>query len=190
MQQIFALISSVIMAFGYILYIRQILAGKVKPHRTTRLVIFIVVVIASTSLLAQGSTITIWLFAASSLFCFILFLLSLKYGMGGWEPIDVISLMIAICGIVLWKATSNPTVAIVASVVADASGIIPTLIKTYRHPQTEDWRFWGITILAAGVNLISIQRWTPGEYLYPLYLVVINAVMVLLIVRPKIASKN
>jgi hypothetical protein len=86
--------------------------------------------------------------------------LSIKYGMGGWEKSDLICLGIAVLGIVLWKLTNNPFLGLCFSILADFAGCIPALIKTYKHPETEVWTFYGIGLLAIIINMMAIEHWT------------------------------
>lgn len=182
----FLLISNILVLFAYIVYIIAIFRGKAKPHRTTRFVLLLITGLAAFSLFAQGNQVAVWLAGISALMSSIIFVLTLKYGMGGWERIDLLCLGIALIGIIIWRITNNPILALFSAILADFVGLVPTLIKTYHHPHTEVWTFFTLGGLGALCNLLAVQVWTVDEIAYPLYLVVVNIGLVLLIFRPQI----
>jgi hypothetical protein len=114
----------------------------------------------------------------------LIFLLSLKKGMGGWGRSDIVCLLIAMIGIILWQVTKNPVIALYFAIGADFTGMIPALIKTYKFPHTEIWSFFLLDVFAAGFSLFAIRTWTIEQYAYPIYIMLINLVMVLLIIKP------
>lgn len=185
MQNALIAVSSILAFISYIVYIAAILKGDAKPHRTTRFVLVLITCLATASLFAQGSTVAVWLSGIFSFGCIIIFLLSLKYGMGGWAKTDILCLVLSLVGIVFWKATSNPMYGLFASIGADFVGQIPMLIKTYRFPETEVWTFYAIDVVAALLNLLASSRWTVQEFTYPLYIMFIDCVTVFLILRPR-----
>lgn len=185
MPSLFILISSVIALISPLIYAHAILKGDAKPHRTTRLVLLLITSLATFSLFAQHDTVAIWLAGVSTFQSILIFLLSIKYGMGGFEKSDLICFIIALAGIVLWLTTKNPALALYASIAADFTGMLPAILKTYHHPETEVWTFFLMDTFAAAFSLAAVKTWTPQSFSYPLYLFLINVVMVGLIVRPQ-----
>ncbi len=185
LQTIFIIISSLLALISPIIYAKAIFGGEAKPHRTTRLILLLITSLSTLSLFAQGNTVAIWLAGVSTLQSILIFILSIKYGMGGWAKSDLICLAIALAGILLWKITDNPALALYASITADFTGMIPALIKTYKFPKTEVWTFYFLDVFAALFSVLAIKNRTLQETSYPLYIMLINLFMVLLIVRPK-----
>ena len=184
-QQLFLAASIILEILAYLFYIKAIFAGKAKPHRTTRIVLLILSTLATASLIAQGNLVAVWLAGVFAFFSLIIFLLSVRYGMGGWDKIDIISLVIALIGITIWKVTNNPSLALYSVVIADFTGMVPTLLKTYHQPRTEVWYFFFLAALGALLNLMAVQTWTLQQYAYPLYIFLINVVMVGLTMKHK-----
>ena len=139
---------------------------------------------------AQGNTVSIWLSGVFTLSSLVVFLLSLKFGMGGWEKKDIICLLIAITGIIFWKLTQNPIYALFFSLGADLAGQAPMLIKTFRYPKTEVWTFYTIGIVASVLNILAIQKFTIQEFAFPVYIILVNALTILLILRNNIFLKK
>jgi len=186
MTNIFIGISSVLALISPLIYASAILKRKAKPHRTTRLVLLIITSLSTASLYSQGNTVAIWLSGVSMIQSIVIFTLSIKYGMGGWAKTDIITLVIAIAGIVMWQITNDPVLALYFAIGADFTGMIPALIKTYKFPHTEIILFFLLDVFAALFSLIAVKEWTVEEFSYPLYIMGINLFMVLLIIRPKL----
>lgn len=124
---------------SYLAYEWGMIKGWARPHRTTRLVIFVIVILGFLSLYAQGDRVVVWFLGICSVQSLIMLIMSFKYGMGGWAKEDLLALVIAIVGIVTWQVTDNPVLGLYAAVTADLAGMIPALIKTYRLPDSEYW---------------------------------------------------
>ncbi len=182
---ILIVISSALGFIGPVIYAISILKGKSKPHRTTRLVLFLIGALGVFSFFLTKDYANLWLFSFLSLGNLILFVLSFKYGMGGWSRSDIICLLIALVGIVVWQTTKNPLMALYASVLADATGMIPALIKTYKYPKTEIWLFYFCDLLASILIIIAHKDISFNQFLYPLYLIIVNVMMIVFILRPK-----
>jgi len=184
-QTAFIAISSALAFCSPLVYVRAILRGEAKPHRTTRIVLLIITVLTFASLLAQHNTVAIWLAGVSVFQSVLIFILSIKYGMGGWAKTDFACLIIALIGIVLWQTTNQPVLALYAAILADFTGMVPALIKTFRYPETEIWAFYLMDVFASIFTLMALENWAIHEYSYPIYVFLINLAMVLLVVRPK-----
>lgn len=185
MTTILIFISSLLALISPVVYIRAILKGEAKPHRTTRLVLLTVTILATISLLAQQDRVAVWLAGVSALQSIAIFILSIKYGMGGWEKKDILCLLIALIGIILWQTTKNPSIALFASIIADFTGMIPALIKTYKFPETEVWTFYALDIIAGILSFLAVKSFSIQQIVYPIYIALINMAMVILIFRPK-----
>jgi len=92
-------------------------------------------------------------------------------------------MFVASVGIVLWQTTSNPGFGLYASILADFFGMVPTLVKTYKHPETEDWRFFAIDTVAGMLSLCAITLWSIGTAAFPAYIFAINLAIAVLALR-------
>lgn len=185
MQTLLIVFSTLLALISPLIYAQAILKGNAKPHRTTRFILLLITTLATVSLFAQHDTVAIWLAGVSTLQSILIFVLSIKRGMGGWEKRDLLCLCIATLGIVLWQTTKNPVIALYASILADFMGMIPALIKTFHFPKTEVWTFYALDTAAAFLNLLAVKNFTLQAVSYPAYIMVINFAMILLIIRPE-----
>lgn len=181
----FIFISSILALISPIIYAKAILKGAAKPHRTTRFVLLLITSLSTASLLAQHNSVAVWLAGVSTLQALFIFILCIKKGMGGWSKIDLLCLVIALFGIYLWKTTNEPTLALYASIAADFTGMVPAIIKTYRFPKTEIYLFFLLDTFAGLFSLLANKTWSLENISYPIYIMLINLFMVILITRPK-----
>jgi len=185
------LISSIISAFiTPIIGIRAIFKGEYKPQRMTRFVIWFISLLFVGTLFAQGDRNGIFIALVQLLSTSAIFFLSFKYGMGGTSKTDFIVLALALLAIYVWKTTSNPTLALYMSILADFIGFTPTLVKCYVKPYTEDWKFYTSDIIAGGLNLLSVSTFLLKDFAFPLYIFLINVVPTALILFGRMAQKR
>jgi hypothetical protein len=183
MSTFFIILSSLLALTSASIYVRAIINGQAKPHRTTRIVILLFTILATASLVAKHDTVAVWLAAVSTLQAITIFTISLKYGIGGWAKIDICCLFIAIIGIFFWKTTQNPNYALFSAITADFVGMIPTLIKAHRFPDTEIWLFWLIDTFTGLFSLFAVRSWNFSQFVYPLYIALVNFSVFLLIIK-------
>lgn len=181
-MNLYVVLSIVLPIISPIIYVRSILQGISRPQRMTRLVTLLITVLTFASVVAQGNKAAVGLAVISMLQAIVIFGFSLRFGMGGRNRLDFICLAIALCGIILWQTTGSSLLALYASIMADFAGYIPALIKTYRFPRTEDWRFYALDCLAGCFAGLAVGNFAPAMLAYPLYIFVINAAMVSFIV--------
>jgi hypothetical protein len=161
-------------------YVLSIIRGKSRPHRMTRLLLMLITGLSSVSLLAGHDRSGVWLALVSFVQSVIIWLLSLKWGMGGRERLDFVCFGLCAMGIVLWLASGTALVGLVASIVADFIAIVPSLRKTIRLPHTEDGVFYALDVVAGSLVLFAGPlAWR--SMLFPGYIALINVVFVTVI---------
>lgn len=142
-------------------YVVSILRGHTKPERMTYFIWFVVDAISATSYIAVGARTTIWVGLAYVFTGLTILLLSLKYGMGGFSHLDVICLLLAITGIVVWVKTDSALLALCFSTFASKIGYLPTIKKAYFYPDTENTFSWTMTSLTSVLNIFALATLAP-----------------------------
>ena len=85
----------------------------------------------------------------------------------------------------------NATIAMTLNIIGDLFAYLPTLWKTYRHPEFENLSSWVLYLSGYILSVFSISHWTYGIAVHPLYLVTLGAIMCLLILRGRLKkAKN
>jgi hypothetical protein len=63
-------------------------------------------------------------------------------------------------------------------VLIDTAGAVPTVVKAYRHPKTESYPQWVLAAAAGFFSVLAVDKPDYILYLYPLYIIVINTLIV------------
>lgn len=185
MEFTLGLAAGVITLAAFIPYILDTLSGKAKPNRASWIVWAVLGVIITASYYSIGARETMWLPIATMLGQIAVALLSLKYGSGGWTKLERACLAGGALGLVLWAIFNSPITALVLTVLIDVAGSMPTLRKAYFRPESESLLTW-VMLLAANVfNVAALPEWTLGLALYPVYLLVLSAVIITLMFWPR-----
>ena len=168
-------------------YIWNIVKGSTRPHRTTRLMLFLVAavnMIGAVSAHARAGTLILSaLFLARGL---TLFVLSIKKGIGGTSAIDIVCGIIALLGIVVWKLSGSGVTALVFAIIADAVAYVPAVIKTWSKPETESpLLYWlgGVATLFAVIHDGFVL-----STIFQVYIAFSCVVMLLLIYQDKVKN--
>ncbi len=150
-------------------YVISILRGHTKPERATFAIWSLVNILIVSSYIASGARETIWVGVAYMFASITIFLLSFKYGMGGFKKFDIFCLLLAAVGVVGWLTTSNPVVALYLYIGIKTLGLMPTILKAYRYPNTENILAWTLSAFASTLNLFAISVWIPQIMAFPIY---------------------
>lgn len=137
-------------------YVLSILRGRTRPQRASYAIWSMVETVQLISYIASGATTTKWALLVITLNSFIIFGLSLKYGMGGHSRFDILCLLLAATAIVIWQTTNNPVFAVYLTTLAGFIGYLPTIKKAYRWPLTENLLSWGMYVAAATLNVCAL----------------------------------
>lgn len=172
-------------------YVRLTIAGRNKPNRVSfalfALAPFIGVAAATVD---QGWSMSLLPVLMSGLSPLMIFLASYVNKDSYWKlgRFDWACGASALLALVLWYVTKDPLVAVVFAVIADLLAALPTVVKTWSHPETESPGVYAVAGLSSAVALLALDTWNPTEYLFPLYLVAITTIITLEIVIPRNTS--
>lgn len=166
-------------------YTKSIIAGESKPHRITRFIVWLVSIAGILGVWHSTNTsgkIFALIFLARATY---LLLMSLKFGVGGSTKLDKICLGIGILAIIAYAFTNNALLTILLGITADFIGYIPTFVKTYRKPKSEDPIFFGIEGVAALFGVFAVWELSV-DIVLPIFFTASCVVMELLIYRKEI----
>jgi hypothetical protein len=81
----------------------------------------------------------------------------------------------------LWVITGEGNLAIAFAIVADGLAALPTVVKAYNAPQTENYFVYFLAMISAGITTLTIDRWTFAYYAFPIYIFIICAIIASLV---------
>ena len=185
LPEYFAVIGAIVGSIGGFYYLYETIIGKAKPNRVTWLLWGLFPMIIFAAQRAQGVEGLSWASFVAGFTPILILLASFLNKEAYWktQPRDYYLMAAAVAGIVLWALTDNPILAILFALVADLLAGVPTVIKSYRHPETESWIAYAISTLGFGIGVLAIQTFTFENYAFICYLFLMNGLLALLASR-------
>ncbi len=188
-QTIIGAIASFLCFLYFVPYIISILKGKTRPNRASwwiwvTLGVFLCIFYDRTD---PGTT--LWALAAPVLGQLIVAILSLKYGEGGWSRFDRLCLAGAGISLILRWQSNSDFAAMMFLIAIDILAALPTIKKSYLEPDKEDLLTWALYSAGSLLNLFTINEWSIEKTTWPLYVFVVNTIIALLLLRPKVQIK-
>jgi hypothetical protein len=168
------LISGVFLIAGYLPYIYEVLKGTDIPNRASWFIWSLSTAIILIGVKETGTNEAIWVPIADAVGCFSIFILSFKYGTGGWATADKISLIIAAASLLLWWYTGDALIALITNLLIYVSGYISTIKKSIGDPYHESVTAWSFFMVGVLLNLLTVIIGTDtgfAVWLYPIVLV-------------------
>lgn len=169
---------------SYLLYIREIFLGHVRPQRATWFIWATVSILLLVGLIANGEREMIWVPWAYALGSSIIFLISLKRGMGGWSKLDLACISCAAASLVVWKIMGTPQLPIFINLFADLMGFLPTYKKSIINPLSERNPGWIFFTLGNLFNFFAVTSWSLPATVYMIYMFCGCLLATILVYRP------
>lgn len=155
---------------SYLLYLREVFRGHVKPQRATWFIWSCVSILLLAGLIASGEREMIWVPWAYALGSSLIFIASIWRGVGGWSKLDLACIGCAACSLVVWKILGTPQVPIFINLFADLMGFIPTFKKAWHDPRSERNPGWIFFTLGNLFNFGSVTTWNLPGTVYMIYM--------------------
>ncbi len=185
MKETIAIVAACLAIIGNVPYLWDVFKGKVKPHPYTWLVWSIISCVVFFGQVAKGAGVGAIPTAASEIFTIIIFLFSLKYGFKKISHTDTVFLIVALLGLIPWLLTKDPTLSVVIAVSIDIIGFIPTLRKTWNHPETEVPILYSMNVLRHILMLFSLEAYNIATTFHSFAMIITNTLMTYFIIRKK-----
>jgi len=141
-------------------YLRNIFAGKTKPHAFSWLVWSVTTCIVFFAQISKDAGAGAWVTGAVSFACFVVFILSLAKGERNFILFDWLSLFAALASLILWWYAKDPTIAVVFLTLTDVIGYFPTYRKGYYKPDEETISLFLIGAINFIVSLFALESFS------------------------------
>jgi len=187
---IFGAILNFIGSFGYA---KDTFNGKTKPNRVTWFLWALAPLIAFFAEINKGvglASLMTFMVGFGPLMVFVVSFLNKK---SVWKicKLDIACGILSVFGLILWFITQEGNLAIVFAILADLFAGIPTIIKSYREPETESYLVFLFSVISATITLLAIKNWNFANYGFPMYILAICLLLFILIkfkLGPKISK--
>lgn len=92
--------------------------------------------------------------------------------------------------LIVWQTTNDAALGLYMSIFTDIIGFSPTIIKSVKQPFTEDPKFYASDMFAGFFGLLSLKSYMLFDAAFPLYLFVINFIVVAILYIKRRNAKN
>lgn len=189
-NQNFVFLAAAIFFFGSIGYFVETLRGKIKPNKVTWFLWSLAPIIAFFAEIYQGVGLQSILVFMYGFIPLMIFLASFINKNSYWkiQRFDVFCGCLSIFGLILWKITEIGNVAIIFSILSDLFASVPTIIKAYNNPETENSTLFFANALSAAITLLTIKMWRFQDFGFILY-ILIDSLSIALLIKFKPGKK-
>ena len=181
----FSIVGAVIASLGGFYYLYLTIRGKVQPSRVTWLLWGLFPMIVFIAQQAQGAEGVSWVSFAAGFTPLLIVAASFLNKKAHWktQPRDYVLFAVAVLGIVLWYFTKDANLAILLTLIADIFAGIPTILKAAKHPESENWLAYALSVIGFTVGILSIQVFNFENAAFILTMAIMNSVIVALCLR-------
>jgi len=179
----------IIQLIGISFYLRDMLRGKTKPNLVTWFIWALAPLIASWLQWKAGarwSILPIFMAGFNPILVIILaFIIKKAY----WKitKLDIACGILALLAMVLWLVTKNLSLSVLFSILSDGLAAVPTVIKSWKFPETETYTAFLGGVIANTLGLLIIKNWIFPIYSFGVYCIVLNTLIIAFIFRKKLA---
>ena len=106
------------------------------------------------------------------------------------KTLDYVCGFLSASALILWAITNEANIAIIFAIASDGLATFPTLIKSWKRPESESVIAYTTGLFNALTSFAAIKLWAFSELAYPVYLVIANALLIFAIMQRKIFSKG
>jgi hypothetical protein len=169
-------------------YIKDTVRGDAKPNRVSWLLWSIAPLIGTAAAISDGVTWAILPVFMSGFGPFLVFIASFVNKNSYWklEKFDYWCGALSLLALLLWWITKIPEVAILFAILSDGLAAIPTLVKSWKYPETENAGPFTAGLFNSLTSFAAVKMWNFSSIAFPIYLVIVNISIALAIYRRKI----
>jgi hypothetical protein len=169
-----AIISVAMTVAGYWFYIRDIFAGRTKPHAFSWLVWASLTGIAFAGQLSAHAGPGAWVTFTTATIAFFVFLLAIFKGEKNITRSDKLNLAGAGFALLLWFFTDSPLWSVILITIIDFLGFLPTFRKSWHKPHEETFIHYVLAGLKFVLAIMALENYSIITWLYPASLVLAN----------------
>lgn len=157
--------------------------GTVKPNRVSWILWALAPFIAFFAQIKQGVGPEVWATFVVGFVPLVIFIASFINKKAVWQiqRLDIICGILSLLGLILWMITKVGNIAITLGILADALASIPTVVKSWAAPETENDSIFLMGVVNAIIGLLVMQNWHFENYAFLIYLFFLNLLLTILI---------
>jgi len=189
-SQNFVLLGALFNIWGSATYALSTLKGKTKPNRVGWLLWALAPLIAFAVEINQGVGLRSLMTFMVGFGPALVFTASFVNKKAYWKisRLDIVCGALSALALVLWLVTRVGDIAIWLSIASDLLASVPTIVKSWREPETEHPTVFRNGAISAAITLLTVKTWTLANYGFPLY-ILLDCVVLYVLIRFKIGKR-
>lgn len=179
----FVIVGFIIQCIGGWSYLVDTVKGKIQPNRVTWFLWTLAPLIAFAAEVKQGVGLQSLMTFSVGFIPLLVFIASFFNKKAVWQlgRLDFVCGALSIVGLVLWLVTKVGDIAILFAILSDALAAVPTIIKSYRAPESESYSVYFAGLINGGITLLTITAWNFATWGFPVYITLLNLLLFILI---------
>lgn len=186
------IVSILISLFGTYLYVKDTLIGKTKPNRVSFAMWSLGPLIGTLSAVSGQADpwATTGVFLAS-FNPFLVFLASFLNKQSYWKltAFDFLCGLFSAFGLIALVLAKSPELAILFAILGDGFAALPTVIKSWKYPETETGLSYITSLMAILLVIPSIPRWNIENSGFQIYLILVDATLVFAVYKKRLFNR-
>ena len=189
--QYLVFIGAIVFLAGVISYIKATFKGSTRPNKASWLLWSVASLIATLAALADGVRWSVLPVFMSGFGPLLIFLASFVSKKSYWklERFDFLCGLCSVLALVLWGITKEPVIAIIFAIASDAFAAVPTLVKSWKYPETETVDVYAAGLFCSLTSFTAAKMWSFAEVAFPVYLVIVNLSLIISVLKKRIFVK-
>jgi hypothetical protein len=174
-----------------IYYLRGILKGHAKPNLVSWIMWMLAPFIGVFFQLKAGAGLSVLpvFMAGFGPFLVITFSLLIKNAYWKINTFDLICGAFSLLALVFYILTHNLGISILFAILSDGLAAVPTIIKSWKFPETEEANIFIGGLFSNILALFIIKNWIFSIYSFNIYFILINTIIIFSIYQKRIFKK-
>ena len=179
----FVFIAGALNIVGDFAYLIDTIKGKIKPNKVTWFLWSLAPLIAFFAQISQGVGLSSLMTFSLGIIPIFIFVASFINKNANWKitKFDLFCGTLSVLGLVLWYLTRVGNIAIFFSILTEIFAAVPTVIKAYNMPETENYKPFLLGVVASLLTLLTIKQWDFAHIAFNLYIFSICFLLFILI---------
>ncbi len=175
---------------GAFCYVKDTLLGRTKPNRVSWFIWMLAPVIGAFLQVKSGAGLSALPIFIEGLISFLILFASFYNKNAYWKitTLDMFCGILSMCALIFWIITTKSEISIIFVIIADSLAAFPTIIKSWKYPDTETSSAYSFAVLSNIAGLLIIKEWTFPIYSLGIYFILMNLAILFCIYRKKIFS--
>lgn len=179
----FVIVGSIISFLGSSSYLIDTIRGRVRPNRVSYFLWSLAPLVIFYAQIKSGVGIQSLLAFTLGLYPLLIFIASFLNKKSEWKltTFDFVCGALSLIGFVLYLVTKEPVLAIIFSILADGLAALPTLVKSYYYPETENQYIYLTDVISSFLTLLTVKSLSFINSAFTIYILIICSTLFLLI---------